>query len=142
MTFLGLVGLADPVRADVPEAVAVCRTAGIRVMLITGDAATTACAVARSAGIVPGDAEPAVLTGDTVTAMGVEELKDALRSSHIVFARMTPGLHRARPRPFPYVAATSRRLAYPAAFPAPAASIGRDAQMAGLTQAARPCPPR
>ena len=90
MTFLGLVGLADPVRADVPEAVAVCRTAGIRVMLITGDAATTACAVARSAGIVPGDAEPAVLTGDTVTAMGVEDLKDALRSSHIVFARMQP----------------------------------------------------
>jgi len=90
MTFLGLVGLADPVRADVPEAVAVCRTAGIRVMLITGDAATTACAVARSAGIVPGDAEPAVLTGDAVTAMGVEDLKDALRSSHIVFARMQP----------------------------------------------------
>ncbi|MCL6634842.1 MAG: HAD-IC family P-type ATPase [Peptococcaceae bacterium] len=90
MTFAGLVGLVDPVRPDVPEAVAVCRTAGIRVMMITGDAAATARAVANRAGIVPDGAEPVVLTGKNVTEMSGEQLREQLRSPHVVFARMQP----------------------------------------------------
>src|SRR5205823_3102354 len=50
-TFLGLVGLADPVRAGVPQAVADCCSAGIRVVMITGDYAATAKAKALQAGI-------------------------------------------------------------------------------------------
>ena len=51
MEFLGLVGMADPVRPEVPEAVARCRGAGIRLVMITGDHPATAMAVAREAGL-------------------------------------------------------------------------------------------
>ena len=52
--FLGLVSLVDPPRAGVAAAVAQCRSAGIRVMMVTGDHALTAEAIARSVGIVTG----------------------------------------------------------------------------------------
>ena len=52
--FLGLVGLADPVRASVPAAVRECRSAGIRVIMITGDYPATAQAIAQQAGLEPG----------------------------------------------------------------------------------------
>lgn len=53
--FMGLVGLADPVRQDVPAAVAACQRAGIRVVMITGDHPETAAAIARQVGIAPDD---------------------------------------------------------------------------------------
>ena len=53
--FIGLVGLEDPVRQDVPAAVAACQRAGIRVVMITGDHPTTAAAIARKVGIAPED---------------------------------------------------------------------------------------
>lgn len=53
--FIGLVGLEDPVRQDVPAAVAACQQAGIRVVMITGDHPTTAAAIARQVGIAPED---------------------------------------------------------------------------------------
>lgn len=53
--FIGLVGLEDPVRQDVPAAVAACQRAGIRVVMITGDHPTTAAAIARQVGIAPED---------------------------------------------------------------------------------------
>ena len=58
-TLAGLVGLADPIRASVPGAVAECRSAGIRVVMITGDYAATARSIATQAGIAEGE----VLTG-------------------------------------------------------------------------------
>lgn len=66
----GLIGLADPLRADVPAAIEQCRSAGIRVMMITGDHAATARAIATQAGI--GDGE--ILTGAQIDAMGDDEL--------------------------------------------------------------------
>ena len=58
--FVGLVGLADPLRASVPAAVAECRTAGIRVIMITGDYPATAKAIGSQAGL----AVDRVVTGD------------------------------------------------------------------------------
>ena len=50
--FIGLVALEDPVRPDVPAAIAECRAAGIRVVMITGDHPQTALSIARQAGLV------------------------------------------------------------------------------------------
>lgn len=90
MTFLGLVGLDDPIRSDVPEAVELCHNAGIRVMMITGDMPATAHAIARRANIVPDESEPVLLTGSAIEEMSSEKIKEALRAPHVVFARMKP----------------------------------------------------
>ena len=83
--FLGLVGLADPLRPGVREAVAECRTAGIRVVMITGDYPATARAIARQAGI---DAER-VMSGEEL-----QRTSDADLARHVcdvtVFARIMP----------------------------------------------------
>jgi magnesium-transporting ATPase (P-type) len=85
MEFLGLVGMADPVRPEVPEAVARCRRAGIRVVMITGDHPATAMKVAREAGL------PAhtVLLGSELPD-GDEALGNLLRTHEAVLARVAP----------------------------------------------------
>jgi Ca2+-transporting ATPase len=83
--FLGLVGLADPLREAVPAAVADCRAAGIRVVMITGDYPATARAIARQAGI---DAQVCV-TGDEIAALSDAALAERLRDA-TVFARIMP----------------------------------------------------
>ncbi len=83
--FLGLVGLADPLRASVPEAVSQCRTAGIKVVMITGDYPATAQAIARQAGL---DSEN-VMTGEQLEKLTEAELAQQLRTS-TVFARIMP----------------------------------------------------
>jgi P-type Ca2+ transporter type 2C len=83
--FVGLVGLADPLRASVPEAVAECRTAGIKVIMITGDYPATAKAIARQAGIEADD----VVTGDNLKMMNDPELAQRVRAA-TVFARIMP----------------------------------------------------
>ncbi|MCC7536468.1 MAG: cation-translocating P-type ATPase [Deltaproteobacteria bacterium] len=82
---VGLVGLQDPVRPDVPDAVALCRRARIRILMITGDHPDTARAIARAAGI---DSER-VITGPQIDAMSDAELADALQETSIV-ARAVP----------------------------------------------------
>ncbi|WP_408589445.1 cation-translocating P-type ATPase [Novosphingobium sp.] len=84
-TLTGLTGLADPLRASVPAAVAECRSAGIRVVMITGDHAATARAIAIEAGIADGD----VLTGDDLAALDDAELAQRLKTV-TVFARIMP----------------------------------------------------
>jgi Ca2+-transporting ATPase len=83
--FLGLVGLADPLRPGVPEAVAECRGAGIRVVMITGDYPATARAIAAEAGIDAGG----VLSGDEIAALDDAALAAAVRAAN-VFARVMP----------------------------------------------------
>ncbi len=83
--FLGLVGLADPLRPSVPEAVNQCRSAGIKVMMITGDYPATAKTIARQAGL---DAE-AVVTGEELERLGEAELARRVRTA-AVFARIMP----------------------------------------------------
>jgi Ca2+-transporting ATPase len=84
-TFLGFVALADPLRPTVPGAIALCRRAGIRVVMITGDHPATARAIAAQAGI---DATH-VLAGTQIDSMDAATLTAAARSSQ-VFARVTP----------------------------------------------------
>jgi Ca2+-transporting ATPase len=83
--FAGFVKLADPLRASVPEAVAQCRRAGIRVVMITGDYPGTALNVARQAGIEAGEA----LSGEQIAAMDDAALAAAVRRA-TVFARVRP----------------------------------------------------
>ncbi len=83
--FIGLIGLADPLRESVPNAIAQCRNAGIRVVMITGDYAVTASAIAGAAGIEDGD----VLTGEELDTLGDDALAERL--CHVsVFARIMP----------------------------------------------------
>ncbi len=82
---LGLVGLADPLRPGVPEAVAECRTAGIRVVMITGDYPATALAIAAQAGLEKSD----VITGSELASMDDSQLAARLGQVN-VFARILP----------------------------------------------------
>jgi Ca2+-transporting ATPase len=84
--FLGLVGLADPVRPTVPAAVEECYTAGIRVVMNTGDHPTTAKSIARQAGIKPVDE---IITGPELEKLDEAELQLRVRTIN-VFARMVP----------------------------------------------------
>lgn len=84
--FLGLVGLADPVRPTVPAAVEECYAAGIRVVMITGDHPTTAESIARQAGIKPIDE---IITGPELEKLDEPALQLRVRTIN-VFARMVP----------------------------------------------------
>jgi P-type Ca2+ transporter type 2C len=85
LRYVGLVGLVDPLRKSVPAAVAECKSAGIRVVMITGDYAATASSIAREAGLDVSH----VVTGPELTAMSDEELHARVRDTR-VFARMLP----------------------------------------------------
>ncbi len=83
--FVGLVGLADPLRASAAAAVKECRSAGIRVVMITGDYPETAAAIARQAGL---DARR-VMTGEELERMDEAELRRDIGAAN-VFARIMP----------------------------------------------------
>ncbi len=85
--FVGLLGLADPVRAEVPAAVAECRAAGIRVLMITGDYPATARAIAHQAGLHDGDAE--LLSGDEIDGLDDDALAERLARASVC-ARIAP----------------------------------------------------
>jgi Ca2+-transporting ATPase len=87
LVFAGLIGMMDPPRAEVPEAVARTRTAGIRPLMITGDHPATAAAIAAELGIAARDAR--VVTGPELTRMSDEELERAVREAS-VYARVAP----------------------------------------------------
>jgi len=84
--FLGLIGLEDPVRPDVPRAIAECQAAGMRVVMMTGDHSATALSIARKAGISVG--APAI-TGTELSALSDETLQSRLADTH-VFSRVQP----------------------------------------------------
>lgn len=90
LTFVGLAGMIDPPRLEAKKAVADCKRAGIKVVMITGDQKPTAVAIARELGLLEGEA----LTGLELDKLTNEELKG--RIEHIsVFARVEP-LHKLR----------------------------------------------
>jgi Ca2+-transporting ATPase len=84
--YLGLLGLADPVRPGVPEAVKDCYTAGLRVIMITGDYPGTARNIAGKIGLKPIDQ---IITGPELEVMSDAELKERIKTT-CIFARAVP----------------------------------------------------
>lgn len=87
MILSGLVGLEDPPRPEVPEAIARCGTAGIRIIMVTGDHPHTALAIARQIGLVKTD-QTVVINGDQLRTMSTTQLRLALNTREIIFARV------------------------------------------------------
>jgi sodium/potassium-transporting ATPase subunit alpha len=113
LRFVGLMSMIDPPRAAVPDAVAKCRSAGIKVVMVTGDHPITAKAIAKSVGIISEgsetiediairrgvpieqvnrkDAKAAVIHGTDLREMSSDELADIIKThAEIVFARTSP----------------------------------------------------
>lgn len=88
LTFLGLMAMMDPPRAEVAEAIERCHRAGIRVVMITGDYGLTAESIARRIGIIHGD-HPHIVTGLDLEVMPDDVLKEAMQGE-VIFARVTP----------------------------------------------------
>jgi Ca2+-transporting ATPase len=86
LTLMGLIGLEDPARADVPEAIRQCREAGIRVVMVTGDHAVTARSIGRAVGLGPGAAN--VAEGKQLAELG--NGKDSKLFDVGIFARVSP----------------------------------------------------
>jgi sodium/potassium-transporting ATPase subunit alpha len=113
LTFVGLISMIDPPRAAVPDAVAKCRSAGIKVIMVTGDHPITAAAISKSVGIISPenetvddiakrlnipvekvnkrDAQAAVVHGSMIKDMTNEDIDDIIANhKEIVFARTSP----------------------------------------------------
>ena len=113
LRFVGLMSMIDPPRAAVPDAVAKCRSAGIKVIMVTGDHPITAKAIAKSVGIIsegnetvediaqrlnipvsevnPREAKAAVIHGTDLRELSSDQLDDVLKyHTEIVFARTSP----------------------------------------------------
>ncbi|MEK6726862.1 MAG: HAD-IC family P-type ATPase [Deltaproteobacteria bacterium] len=89
LLFLGLVGMMDPPRPEVPKAIELCHRAGIRVVMITGDYGLTALSIAKKIGLTKTE-KPRVISGPELSDMDGEALKKVLREQEVVFARVSP----------------------------------------------------
>ncbi len=88
MTFAGLIGLEDPPRPEVKEAIEKCNEAGIKIIMITGDSSRTAVAISREIGLIKGN--PIIIEGHEFNKMSDKELIEKLKAEEIIFTRMTP----------------------------------------------------
>lgn len=86
LTFLGLIGLIDPPRDTVAKDIAICKKAGIRVVMITGDNGVTAASIARKIGM---EHSNLIITGDMLNEMNDEELREKVKDTNI-FSRVIP----------------------------------------------------
>ncbi|MDD4523348.1 MAG: cation-transporting P-type ATPase [Methanosarcina sp.] len=87
--FLGFIGIVDPPRPEAREAIARCHTAGIKVVMITGDHPVTAESIAKDVGLADsGNLE--IITGDELNLLSRAELASRLKNPSIVFARTSP----------------------------------------------------
>jgi len=87
LVFVGLAAMTDPLRPEVPAAVEACKTAGIRIIVISGDKAETVSYIAKKLGIAT---RPRVIEGEELAAMGRGELQRILQNEEVVFARIAP----------------------------------------------------
>ena len=88
LTFLGLIAMQDPPRSEVKEAVRLCHSAGIKIIMITGDYGLTAESIARKIGIIR-TSDAKVISGSELSEMDDQALKQVLQGE-VVFARMAP----------------------------------------------------
>lgn len=91
LIFLGFCGMIDPPREEVQSAIALCKSAGIKVVMITGDHPLTAYAIAKELGIVEKDenAEEILITGKALEEMSLEEFEERVEKIK-VYARTSP----------------------------------------------------
>jgi magnesium-transporting ATPase (P-type) len=89
LIFLGLAALSDPVRREVPGAIRACHSAGIRVIMITGDYALTALTIGKQIGLGR-DSEIRVLTGAEISEMDDDQVRAVLAQQETLFARVAP----------------------------------------------------
>ena len=87
VVFVGFVAMIDPPRQEVPDAVTACKTAGIKIIVISGDKTETVRNIARKLGIAQ---DPLIITGDELAEMSKEQLKKELNREEIIFARTAP----------------------------------------------------
>jgi len=87
--FVGLVGIIDPPRPEIPSAIAKCKEAGIRVIMITGDYTLTAEAIAKQVGILSSD-KNIVIDGAHLASMSETELREIVKKNNLIFARTSP----------------------------------------------------
>lgn len=86
--FIGLVGMLDPARPEVPDAIKRCHDAGIKLIMITGDYSITAESIARQIGLIKGDG--CTIIGGDLTKMSAKEFAILLSKPEIIFARTSP----------------------------------------------------
>lgn len=84
--FQGLIGLEDPIRPEVPQAIKECNDAGVKVMMITGDFPTTAKSIAKQIGM---KVNGSIITGEELNKMSDDELRNRISNINI-FARVVP----------------------------------------------------
>lgn len=88
LTLLGLIGMEDPPRPEVPGAVAACRHAGIRVLMVTGDDGLTAASIGREIGLH--EVPPRTILGAELDSLSDEELEKLIGAGDVLFARVAP----------------------------------------------------
>ena len=86
--FIALVGMLDPPRPEVYDAISKCRNAGIKVIMITGDYGLTAESIGRQIGLLKGYG--AIIRGEELATMSDQALTEAIKAPEIIFARTTP----------------------------------------------------
>ena len=89
LTYVGLVGMIDPPRDEVPPAIQTCNQAGIKSVMVTGDHRLTAVAIAKQIGMLKNETPSSVLTGEDVEDISDDEL-DGIIEDVRVFARVSP----------------------------------------------------
>lgn len=88
LIFAGMIGIEDPPRPEVYEAIARCHKAGIKIIMMTGDGSRTAAAIGKETGLVK--AVPVIIEGHEFDQMDDNELRRKLSAKEVIFARMTP----------------------------------------------------
>ena len=92
MLFLCIVGIADPIRDDVAEAIDTCmNSAGVRVIIVTGDTPGTACEIGRQIGLITSDEEGQIVTGPEFAALSDEDARELLKGDKLkIISRARP----------------------------------------------------
>lgn len=90
LIFLGMASMVDPVRKEVPKAMAAARKANIKVSIVTGDYATTARAVAIKSGLVRNEDEITIITGEELAKLPDKKVLDSILNHNVLFSRVSP----------------------------------------------------